>query len=222
VKGVENMKNLAKALVDFSREITNPPMNATNPFFKSRYTDLPTAIDHYKPILAKHGLTIVQMLGSCENGGPCLETLIFHEAGEMLSSKFPMQLPADPQKAGAAITYYRRYALNAAVLCAGDPDDDANSVSEPKKADKPKPKDPTPPRKLATDTPPLPKLTETQHKKIEALVGEFSMDRATVKGLLKIESMNDLTSQRASNLIEKWDSFVDLYNAKTGAADGQE
>ena len=87
------MKNLAKALVAFQAEVTHPPMNAKNPFYKSKYTDLKTAIDHYKPFLAKHGLAIFNMLGT-ETITPetTMTTYIIHESGEYLQKKFAISL----------------------------------------------------------------------------------------------------------------------------------
>lgn len=207
------MENLAKALVAFQAEITNPPKNAVNPFFKSKYTDLPTAIDHCRPVLAKHGLAVIQLpevLGDGEK--PALTTYIIHESGEMMSGVLPLDLPPDPQKAGSYITYMRRYMYNAATGCAGDPDDDGNAVSGSPKKTKADQKKPAPSTERHVPDDEL--ITEAQVKKLNAMINEFNMDRIQVKLMLKVASLKDLTKDRATNLFDKWEGFVNLYNER--------
>lgn len=56
--------------------------------------------------------------------------------------------------------------------------------------------------------------TEAQVKKINTMITNELFERIKVKLLLKVSSLKDLTKDRASNLIEKWDDFVELYNAR--------
>lgn len=217
-KAPSAISKLAKALVAFQSEIKNPEKNATNPFFKSKYTDLPTAIDNCRPVLAKHGLAIIQLPDVVgDNDRPALTTYIIHESGEMMSGILPLDLPPDPQKAGSYITYMRRYMYNAATCCAGDPDDDANAASG--KADKPKKKEAPPPPKPANE--PDNQITDAQLKKLNAMINEYEMDRIQVKLILKVASLKDLTKDRAKGLFDRWPQFVDKYNEETDGNQGE-
>lgn len=122
------MKNLALKLIAFQKEVGAIPKNEINPFFKSKYADINTYIEVVKPILSKHGLVIVQPLSSI-NEKPALHTLIIDsESGEQLDHITPLPENNDPQKMGAIITYFRRYAIQS-MLCLEAEDDDGNSAS---------------------------------------------------------------------------------------------
>lgn len=95
-----------------------------------RYLTLDKLIEATKPILQKHGLTIVQWPSYIERGGeaalPALTTALFHTSGE--SHHFDMPLYVEPktmQGLGAAITYARRYAWAAVLGIAAEEDTDA-------------------------------------------------------------------------------------------------
>lgn len=119
-------KALAKAQTDF------PLVKKTdkNPFFKSSYAGLPSVLEVVLPILHENGLYVSQ---SPINDGDRVgvKTRIIHaESGEMLEDSFTMTLSKnDPQGAGSAITYARRYALVSMLGLNVDEDDDANEAS---------------------------------------------------------------------------------------------
>jgi hypothetical protein len=48
------MKNIATALVLAQSEMSNPVKQASNPFFKSKYSDLNAVREAILPILNKH------------------------------------------------------------------------------------------------------------------------------------------------------------------------
>jgi hypothetical protein len=54
-------------------------------------------------------------------------------------------------------------------------------------------------------------ITAPQLKKINTMITNALLERIQVKLLLKVASLKDLTQDRASNLIEKWDDFVEVY-----------
>ena len=127
----ESIQKIATALAKFQGEMKNPPKNADNPFFKSKYCALDTIIDTIRPVMAKHGLSFIQ---SCSAVGAevAVTTLVMHESGEWIESD-PMTVHAtklDPQGAGSAITYNRRYSLSAVLGIASEEDDDGNSSSK--------------------------------------------------------------------------------------------
>lgn len=125
--GSEGCAALAKALRAAQAEMKNPPKDSVNPHFKSRYADLATVRDAVIPVLAKHGLCVVQL--PCEvEAGPALRTLLMHESGEWIGTTTLLRaLGNDPQKIGSALTYCRRYALQSVAGVAADDDDDGTA-----------------------------------------------------------------------------------------------
>jgi ribosomal protein L14E/L6E/L27E len=131
-------------LLEVQKEIGAIKKNSTNPFFKSKYFDINSLLEHVKPVLNKHGLVLMQGLSHID-GKLALETVIhvntdkgttFGE-GEI---KYVCPLPEvlDAQKAGSAITYFRRYALQSLLALEAE-DDDAETdriINKPKEMDK--------------------------------------------------------------------------------------
>lgn len=119
----ESIAKLAAALVKVNGEIEHAHKNATNPHFRNRYADLTEVIDTTRPVLAKHGLSVVQLPGYSE-GITTLDTILLHESGEWISGTAGARVQKDdPQGVGSALTYLRRYSL-AAVVGIGQEDDD--------------------------------------------------------------------------------------------------
>ena len=87
-------------------------------------------LDAAKPILAKHGLAVMQTFGMFEPGFVSVETTLVHTSGEALNGGgLRMPAPNDPQKVGGAISYARRYALMTVLGLAAE-DDDGQSASD--------------------------------------------------------------------------------------------
>jgi hypothetical protein len=84
-----------------------------------------------RPVLAKHGLCVVQDVLVDGDWVRVLTTLI-HSSGEKLGFG-PIGFPAgrDPQATGSSVTYARRYGLLAALGLAGEDDDGAQASSKP-------------------------------------------------------------------------------------------
>lgn len=120
---------LAKALAAAQAEMQNPRFDRTNPNFRSKYASLAAVRDAVVPVLARHGIAVVQNLSAAEEGVTC-ETILIHEEGATLRSS--ITLPAqqfNAQGLGSAATYARRYALMAMAGVVGDDDDDGNAAS---------------------------------------------------------------------------------------------
>lgn len=124
-----------KAMAAAQGEMKNIGFDKTNPHFKNRYASLAAVRDAVTPILAKHGLSVIQMPTSdVVDGKPYVgcRTIIGHSEGGYIEGSFvlPLVKPA-PQDGGSALTYARRYAELAALNLVGDDDDDGNAASEP-------------------------------------------------------------------------------------------
>lgn len=120
----ESIAKLSAALVKAQAEMSGAVKDSANPFFKSRYADLESVIKAIKEPFAKYGLAYTQFPYTDDKGVGVVTRLI-HESGEWIECGYTLPLTKlDPQAAGSAITYARRYALQA---MAGIPavDDDA-------------------------------------------------------------------------------------------------
>lgn len=129
----DSIKALAVAMCKAQSEMGGAHKGANNPFFKSKYADLGAVVQAVKDPFANNGLSYVQF--PIEEGGRIgVETILMHDSGEWMSNSFTVNLiKQDAQAAGSALTYCRRYALQA---IAGIPseDDDGNHASKAVKA----------------------------------------------------------------------------------------
>lgn len=126
----EGIEEILKALTKFQSEVKDPSRDANNPFFKSKYVTLDNLLKAVRPAMADNGLSFVQMPISLDGKIGCT-TILIHESGEWIESEpFVMTLQKnDPQGAGSALTYARRYSLSAMLGVAWDDDDDGNKGS---------------------------------------------------------------------------------------------
>ena len=124
----ESIKELATALNKAQAEMSGAKKKATNPFFKSKYSDMNAVVDAVRIPFCDNGLSYSQFPifnDKCVG----VETILMHSSGEWISSTLMLPMTKqDPQAAGSAITYARRYSLQA---IAGIPseDDDGNTAS---------------------------------------------------------------------------------------------
>lgn len=123
-----NIADLAVALAKAQGEIKNAAKSSDNPYYKSKYADLAEVLNVAREPLAKNGLSIMQANEGVANGYMSVTTLLLHSSGQFIKSTgtFPVG-KQDPQGAGSALTYARRYSL-AAMLGIAQEDDDANAT----------------------------------------------------------------------------------------------
>ena len=125
----ESIAELAKALCKAQSEMGGAVKDAKNPFFKSSYADLTSVIKAINEPFNNNGLSYIQFPVTSSGGnGVGVKTVLMHTSGQVIESEFYLPLvKADPQAGGSAITYARRYALQA---LAGIPtaDDDAEAA----------------------------------------------------------------------------------------------
>ena len=129
MKQSESITDLASALCLAQAEMGGAVKDSNNPFFKSSYADLTSVIKVMKEPFARHGLSFVQLPVTSEGGrGVGVATMLMHNSGQWIQSEYLLPLDkVTAQGAGSAITYARRYALQA---MAGIPavDDDGESL----------------------------------------------------------------------------------------------
>ena len=129
-----NLDKIAPALTKAQAEMPAVPMDGYNPYFKSKYATLGAVIAATKPILSKHGLSVIQQVISNDQGDAVgIRTQILHESGQFMSWDAVVKINTgnNPgQEAGKLLTYLRRYSLSAALNLYADEDIDANTPKQ--------------------------------------------------------------------------------------------
>ena len=122
--------SICEKIFAVQNEIEAIKKDATNPFYNSSYFDINSLLAELKPLLKKHGLTVLQPLTNI-NGRPALGLTVADS--EHTLSTDPITLPDldDPQKMGSVITYYRRYALQSFFLLEAADDDGNGAIPAP-------------------------------------------------------------------------------------------
>ena len=133
----ESIVELACALAQAQGELQPVKMNSVNPFLKNKYADLGAVIFTSRPVLAKFGLSVSQLVYT-ESGEIGIETILIHKSGEWLSSRMGLPLgdekgKSQAQVAGSVITYLRRYSLASILGMYADEDSDGQH-QQPKPA----------------------------------------------------------------------------------------
>lgn len=140
MKMSESLANLGKGLAEFNGEVQKVAHDGKNPQFRSKYVTLDALIDATKPILQKHGLSVIQIPLSGEDGQVGVKSLLLHESGEFIESEplymKPMKMvkggdyveAPDAQAAGSTISYLRRYSYQAILNLSTGEDDDGESA----------------------------------------------------------------------------------------------
>ncbi len=99
--------------------------------YKFKYAPLDTILSATRKPLSDNGLAIAQLLDSDPDGAPALVTMLVHADGGSVTGRTP--IPHNDgetvQAFGSAITYLRRYAIQALLGIAAEEDDDGNSAS---------------------------------------------------------------------------------------------
>lgn len=128
---------LAEALAKAQGEFERVSKDAENPFFskpnrKASYADMASVIAATRPALSKYGLSVIQSPRSTlTEGQRCVvvSTMLIHSSGEWIADELavPIEKTFTAQSVGSAVTYARRYALQA-FLCVAGEDDDGNAA----------------------------------------------------------------------------------------------
>lgn len=131
---------LYDALSRAQAKVENAKKLNKNPHFKSNYADLATIWDVIREPLTSEGLSVLQLPCEAPDGCVGLITILGHKSGQTVSDKFFLRLKdaSNPQQAGSAFTYMKRYALLGVAGIASE-DDDGNAATG-----KPSPAQPAP------------------------------------------------------------------------------
>ena len=181
------MSDVVKALALALPKIANPGKDGKS--HHGKYATLAAILDHVRPVLAEHGLAVLQPI---EAEG--VRTMIAHESGAIYDAgTYPVGSFPNPQAQGSAISYARRYALMSVLGIAGA-DDDGNSAV---KATQTLTRARTGPRPISA-------------AQLKALQSSYSKMRredrleewASIIGRT-VETANDLTAEEASKIMDR-------------------
>lgn len=183
MKRSEDIQEITKALVKFQAEVKNPANTGVNPHFGNRYAPLSDILNDVRPLLAKHGIAIVQIPSETGSGKVSVTTILLHESGQWIEAEPIVLNPvkSDPQGVGSAITYGRRYSISSVLGIASEDDDDANAASEPitPAQDDPPQKQPKPTTKKK------PTERDMLIAKIKPTAQQYGLKSAEVKQILR-------------------------------------
>ena len=135
MKSSESVTAIAPALVKAGAALGPIGKDATNPAFRNKYATLDAIMEQVRPVLAAHGLCVLQGVTHPETVdgrviGLSVETRLLHLSGEWVSTVVTLPVEkATAQGAGSAISYGRRYGLSA-ILGLTAEDDDGNAASK--------------------------------------------------------------------------------------------
>ena len=186
---------LFKAIAAAQGEFTTVEKNAKNPHFNSKFAPLDSIIEMIRPILPKHGLSVIQFTDIPESGnGVIIETIITHESGQYISGRLQMPtVKQDPQGYGSSITYGRRYALGAALGIVSDEDVDGNQPEGAERQTRTQQKQQQPAKSAAQGQSSDPKDAEYHQRIKDALRAIYGDDKAAA--LDKIEDLTAWTNK---------------------------
>jgi hypothetical protein len=130
-ENINNPAYILKALHGVIQKVKQPARNQENSYYHNTYADLGSCLDSVKKELFKAGLSMIQYPVDCEDKSVLkLVTLIFNEDGHLFRMEHQMPLySTKPQDFGSALTYLRRYSINAIFLQFAEDDDDGNAAS---------------------------------------------------------------------------------------------
>lgn len=131
-----NIAEIADALSKAQAEMEGAKKDSAG--YGYTYSDLAQVINSSKPVLAKHGLAVVQLVGRQKDSQVEVTTILTHKSGQFFKSVatlpvIDMKGCNAAQSAGASLSYLRRYSYQSII---GQPSEDndmsSNGMEKPK------------------------------------------------------------------------------------------
>ena len=137
-----------------------------------KFADLADMWEAIREPLRRNGLAVTQTLSGGSTGWTMIRTKVWHESGQ--EEHDYLEVPTGgrtPQEVGSLLTYYKRYALGAALGISTDDDDDGNGATQAPKRPAATPKSPA---EMALEN--LRKLSESNNLDPRKLAARFKND----------------------------------------------
>ena len=128
----EQINELAAALAKAQGELVNPSPDASvtvrseKGSYAFKYATLGTIVEGVRPVLAKHGLSVILWDDEAADGGPVHHATLTHASGQWFDSHLRLGGFNKMQELGSQLSYLHRYLLRGLLNLATDEDDDAN------------------------------------------------------------------------------------------------
>ena len=127
--------NIGTALLAAQRRIGAAKAGSENPFYKSKYANLGDVMEAVKEILNAEGIVVSQTLEVDEVGGVprdilCTELLHATSMSRVRSRSY-IPISPDIQKWGGALSYMKRYQLQAITFVPTEDDDGQTAKGSP-------------------------------------------------------------------------------------------
>jgi hypothetical protein len=237
----DTIGQLALALSKAQGQMKFAAKDANNPFFKSKYADLASVIEAIKVPLSANGIAFVQAT-DFEDSAVIVETILLHESGEWISGKLRMQpTKNDPQGVGSAVTYAKRYGLQALAGVPSD-DDDGNAATglqgaPQQQASKPAPKPaPAKPKAHAKGTisgdpsegdltgiaEPPPAADKPDGATLSQVINAFATKLSMTAPMIEAEYNKPMSEWTNADVAEARELFKHLLAERKAMADGGE
>jgi len=201
----DSMAKMAKPLGAMLGEMENVFTSKSGYGYK--YAPLNDVLDKARPVLAKHGFGMTQLVSTSGVDRIIVKTILIHDSGEYISSE--MELPPTDvkgtvqiQRMGASITYARRYQITAMLGMAGEEDTDGVTQGSERF---PKPeRRKEPPKPTAKRTPPSPSDVQ----------GDNAPEAPKMKGLPEklqsaVKMINTILNDNQEKIPEDTMAFLD-------------
>lgn len=131
----DTQKTLAQIIAEIQDEVGNIKKDSKNPHFKNTYASYEQVLEVLNPILRKHNLVIYHGFGEpiFENQIAVTTELVNTIKNKGLTTTLYIPVSKlDPQMAGSAITYAKRYSILAMLGLGTEDDDGESAVARPK------------------------------------------------------------------------------------------
>lgn len=124
---MDNKKSFLERVFDIKTGLGAVVKKEKNPFHKSEYADLNEHLSVVEPVVSKNGCILTQRCMLVDGKNVVATSIQSKDTGESIESVLVLPDLVDMQKLGGAITYARRYTLNA-LLAMRSVDDDGETA----------------------------------------------------------------------------------------------
>jgi hypothetical protein len=175
-----------------------------NPRFKSKFSTINAVLKACKEPLNEQGISIIQGLGTSEDGRLVCFTRLQHTSDQFIQCQMSMEAD-DPQAAGSCATYLKRYLLTAMAVV-GSEDDDGEAAQAAHAAKTTKQTETTHAKSTKQETTTLPKFDPKNAEHLKAITAE--LEKRNITGMWRAQVINAMIGKTKADLPK----IIDLCN----------
>lgn len=203
MKRSESIANFAEAFAKFQADVTDPKMDESTDYITKtgkrinfKYASLKEIMKTVRPVLAKHGISIMQE-PKMDGNRVSITTTLLHSSGEYIEFEPTIMNASSPmaQEIGSAITYGRRYSVSAVLGLGAEDDDDGNAAQDGVDNQK------NPAKAEASNDEPIGYATEKQVGMIKSMLAKSTVPIEKILERYHAANLESLSKEQASNCI---------------------